>query len=144
MSHLIPSPELAAAVRRRVDELRPNSLGDWPTRVCKEELNALPLHGNVVYLWALRPDGTILCMDHEAFNHPTEPETDPLIIYAVLAQGARIYPELQSWVPPRPAGAQQCDVCQGSGTKQSDGAITHCFKCRSLGWFIPGNIPDRS
>jgi len=101
-------------------------------RVCKEELNALPLHGNIIYLWAIRPDGTVLCMDHEKFNHPTEPETDPLILYAVLVNGARTYPGLQALVPPRPAGAQPCDLCQGQNT------TAHCFKCRSLGWFIPG------
>jgi hypothetical protein len=101
--------------------------------VCKEELNALPIHGNVIYLWAIRPDGTVLCMDHESLNHPTEPETDPLTLYAVLFHGARIYAELQSLVPSPPVGAQPCDLCQGKITND------HCFKCSSLGWFIPGN-----
>ena len=41
------APELAAQIQRRIDELyAPDSLGYWPTRVCKHELNALPLHGN--------------------------------------------------------------------------------------------------
>ncbi len=138
MKPLIPSPDLATHIQRRIDDLHPKSLGEWPMRVCKEDLNALPLQGNIIYLWAIRPDGSVLCMDHESLNHPTELETDPLVIYAVLVEGARTYPELQALVPPRPVGAQPCDLCQTDTPLRAEGAITHCFKCRGLGWFIPG------
>ena len=130
------APDLAVRIQRRIDDLRPpDSLGHWPTRVCKRELNALPLHGNWVYLWALQPDGTVLCMDHEALGHPTEPETDPLVIYAVLAHGSRIYPELPELVPARPEGARPCSVCEAAGMVKSGlESYDSCLGCRGLGY----------
>ena len=137
MEPLTPSPELAAHIQRWIDELQPDPLRGWPVRVCKEELNALPLHSTLIYLWAIRPDGAVLCMDHEAFGHPTEPETNPLVRYAVILQGARAYPELQALAPARPAGAQPCDDCQGTGAlAQGEAAPTPCFRCRGLGWLV--------
>ena len=134
------APDLAAHIQRRIDDLQPpDSLGHWPTRVCKQELNALPLHGNWVYLWALQPDGTVLCMDHEALTHPTETETDPLVIYAVLVHGSRIYPELQKLVPARPEGAQPCSACEGAGMVTSGPeSYDSCLGCRGLGWYVAG------
>ena len=132
------APDLAVRIQRRIDDLQPpDSLGHWPTRVCKQELNALPLHGNWVYLWALQPDGTVLCMDHEALTHPTEPETDPLVIYAVLVQGSRSYPELQELVPARPEGARPCSACEATGMVKSGlEAYDSCLGCRGLGWYV--------
>ena len=133
---LTPAPELAARIQQRIDELQPKSPRAWPVRVCKEELNALPLHGNILFLWAIQPDGTVLCMDHEAFGHPTEPEIDPLTVYAVVEQGARSYPELQALIPACPARAQACAACGGQGYTQ-EATNAHCFRCSGLGWFIP-------
>jgi hypothetical protein len=89
-----PSPELAAFIQEEIDKLRTDGLQNWLWRVCKE-LNALPIHGDLVYLWALRPDGVVLCIDHEALGHPTEPETDPANLQVALSEGASVYPQLQ-------------------------------------------------
>jgi hypothetical protein len=104
MNPLTPSPELAVQIRRRIDALQPAAGGEWSLeesvlRACKEELGALPLHANTIYLWALQPDGTLQCMDHEAFARPTVPETDPQRIFTAVVHGARRYPELQELVP---------------------------------------------
>jgi hypothetical protein len=134
-----PTPELAARIQHLIDELKPSTFGDWPLRVCRDDLHALPLHGNRIFLWALRPDGEVLCMDHEAWGHPTEPETDPLILYAVLLHAARRHPELQELVPPRPATAKQCDRCGGVGSHERQdggtGSSESCMGCSGLGWF---------
>ena len=137
---LTPSPELAARIRQWIDELPTEGLQFWLHRVCRE-LNALPLHGTLIYLWALRPDGVVLCIDHEAFGHPTEPESDPLTVYAVLAQGTREHPELGELLPPCPAGVRRCELCAGAGWTEAEppalGSV-HCFRCSGLGWYVAG------
>lgn len=118
----------SAFIQRQIDLLTPGTaLGDWPLRVCKGELNALPIDANSVYLWALRPDGVVLCMDHEALNHPTEPETDPTRLAIVLTRAARQHPELRSLMPAPPPGASTCRACGGEG----DGS---CRSCDGVGW----------
>ena len=131
-------PEHAHWIQRRIDELRADTLGDWPRRVCKEQLNALPLAGNSIYIWALRPDGSVVCLDHEAFALPWEVETDPVVVYAVLLQGAHRYPELQALVPSPPPGARRCGSCEGTGAEGRDGHSVSCLSCRGLGWYRVG------
>ena len=119
-----------------IDELQPTTFGDWPLRVCRDDLNVLPLRGDRIFLGALRPDGAVLCMDHETWGHPTEPEADPLILYAVLLQAARRRPELQELIPPRPPTAQPCKSCGGLGRQgRQDGSSECCMGCSGLGWF---------
>ena len=131
-----PSPELAARIRQWIDELTAKGLQNWLLRTCKE-LDILPLHATSIYLWALRPDGVVLCMDHEAFRQTTEPETDPLTIYAALAQGARTHPELRELLPGCPTGTRECDLCQGLGWTKAPGEETGtgCLQCNGLGWY---------
>jgi len=137
---LTPSPELAARIRQWIDELPTEGLQFRLQRVC-QELNALPLHGTLIYLWALRPDGVVLCIDHEAFGHPAEPENDPLTVYAALAQGTREHPELVELLPPRPAGVRRCERCAGAGWTEAKPPAQRssiCFRCNALGWYVPG------
>jgi hypothetical protein len=138
MNPRTPSPELAARIQGWIAELEAESFGAWPIRVCRDELNALPILSNIVYLWALRPDGTVLCMDHEAAFHPTESETDSLTIYAALVNGARRHPELAELIPPPPAGARPCSSCGGTGLQAQEGSDydTSCYGCSGLGWVI--------
>jgi hypothetical protein len=127
---------LGAQITRQIDALRPTALGDWTLRVCKEELHALPVLGNQIYLWALRPDGTVLCMDHEAFTHPSEPETDPLTCFAVAVAAARSNPELSALIPACPRGARPCRPCSASGVEpQPDGSSISCLSCGGRGWY---------
>jgi hypothetical protein len=140
MRPTVPSPEVEAFIQRHIDEMQTEGLQNWLWRVCKE-LNALPIHGTILYLWALRPDGLVLCIDHEAFNHPTEPETDPRRLYAALHRGARIYPELRELVGPAPAETRPCPACGGSGSTEAapgEAARGVCDRCDGLGWFYPG------
>ncbi|HEU0300194.1 MAG TPA: HEAT repeat domain-containing protein, partial [Longimicrobium sp.] len=128
-----PSPALSARIQAWIDGLEPEPGSGWPVRVCKEQLNALPLHASIIYLWALRPDGTLLCMDHEAFGHPTEPESEPLAAFAAIVQGARTYPELRELIPAPPAHVQPCDSCDGNGWRADR---SFCSSCRGFGWWI--------
>jgi len=136
------SPEISRQIQQRIDALDTNGIGRWTLRVCKEELNALPLHGNQVYLWAVRPDGEVLCVDHEAFAHPAEPERDALTLHAVLWQGARKYPELRALLPPPPDGARECEACGGTGRGDGHTPPTPgCLRCDGLGWYAPLPLP---
>lgn len=135
---LTPSPELAARIQQWIDELPTEGLQYWLQRVC-QELGALPLHGTMIYLWAVRPDGMVLRIDHEAFGHPVEPETDPLTVYAVILQGAQDYPELRDLRPLRPTGVHECDLCGGVGWVESApdmGGSATCARCNGLGQTI--------
>lgn len=141
-----PSPELSAHIQREIDALGPAPgeqwhPGAWPTRVCKEELGALPLWADLIFTWALRPDGTVLRMDRDSLFHPTEPETDPLALYAALEQASRMDPELAVLVPDPPAGTRKCATCGGMGhyeKREGDAERTvMCLSCGGLGWIVP-------
>jgi hypothetical protein len=131
-----PSPELADRIQQLINELPTESDSNWLQRACKR-LNALPLHGNLNFLWALLPNGNVVSIDHEAFSLPTEPETDPMTVYAVLANGARRHPELTEIIPPRPRGVRQCELCNGSGwiNPPIPGGSNFCVRCNGLGWY---------
>ncbi|HSU13395.1 hypothetical protein [Longimicrobium sp.] len=129
------SPEFGRRIQQRIDALDTADPRAWPVRVCKEEMNALPLHGNQIYLWALRPDGVVLCLDHESASHHVEEERDPLTLFAVLVQGAKKYPELRQIVPPPPPGTQQCEACGGTGSGENwKPPAWDCLRCGGLGW----------
>jgi hypothetical protein len=127
------SPESGRLVQQRIDALDTADSRAWPARVCKE-MNALPLHGNQVYLWALRPDGVVLCLDHESASHRVDAESDPLTRFAVLVRGAARYPELRQIVPPPPSGAVRCEACGGTGSGEAP--MPDCLKCNGLGWWM--------
>lgn len=124
------SPELQAAIRKRIRELEAPGLGDWVVRKCRDELEALPVHGSQLFVWAVRPDGEVLRLDHEAFGCPVEPEDDPVVRFSVLSLGARRYPELRGWVPAPPPGAHVCEACLSMGVQGETG----CSRCSGFGW----------
>ena len=149
----MPSPELAAHIRRQIELLPTEFPKNWPNRVFKEKLKALPVHYAADYLWGIRPDGTVLRMDLQPVGLSGEPEDDLLTIYAVVAYGARKYPELGELVPDRTtlgmpgspvsiaeyvtasarmAGAQLCDDCGGTGSDEA----SDCSECSGLGWLL--------
>ncbi len=118
--------DAAARIQARIDTLRADATGEWPIRILKESANALPAHANALHVWALRTDGGVLRMDHEALGHPIEPETDPLTRFAVIAQCALRYPELADMIPQPPASARPCAACLARGEG--------CGACGGLGW----------
>lgn len=134
-----PSPELTARIRAWIDALPPGGIGNPIPRLGREH-GFLPLHATQIYLWGVRPDGVVMWMDHEAFRDTPEPETDPLILYAVLARGAETYPELREILPPAPPGVRRCERCGGEGWTQAPGEAiaTGCTWCDGLGWHAHG------
>jgi hypothetical protein len=131
-----PSAKLATQIKEWIAALPTGGLSNWVLNVCKEE-QMLPLHSTSIYIWALRPDGQVLCMDHEAFSQPIDKETDPHTLFAVLNQGARDYPELSVLIPLAPSGMRQCERCSGVGWLKSPEA-THgdaCNRCDGMGWY---------
>jgi hypothetical protein len=136
---LTPSPELAALIRLWVDALPTEGAQNWVGRLCKAN-DSIPLHSTEIYLWALRPDGQVLSIDHESFARRAEPENDPVTAYAALAQGARAYPELSSLLTHNPAGARQCEVCGGLGRREAPPpaqGTDACRRCYGMGWRAP-------
>jgi hypothetical protein len=145
MPYRTPSAELAGLIQRHIDALGPGPgeewhPGAWPTRVCKEELGALPLWADLIFTWALRPDGTVLRMDRDSLFHPTEPETDPFARFAVLEQASRMHPELAVLVPDPPAGTRRCTTCGGDGSVEEpvrgERRTIFCRSCGGMGWII--------
>lgn len=137
------TPKLSEAVQRRIDEIDTSGVGTWVLRHCRDELNALPLAGNQVYLWALRPDGTVLCLDHESFSLSAEEERDATTLYAMAVHAARRYPELGEMVPERPDGIEPCGSCDGRGFDAETG--DGCSACSAVGWrrvSRPAPAPD--
>ena len=134
-----PSPELAALIRRWVDELPTEGMRDMVGRLCKRN-DAIPLVSNSIYLWALRADGQVLCVDHESSAQSAEPETNPRLAYAALLQGARRHPELEELVPLGRAGLQECAGCGGKGwteAKPPEKGTISCHWCYGMGWHAP-------
>jgi len=137
-----PSPELAAFIQSQIDEMPTEGIGYWRNHHCKE-LNALPIDGNQIYIWAIRPDGVVFCVDHESFSHDTWVEDDPVAIYEALFQGASGCPELRELLPARPADADLCKACWGGGevgkaAPVGAGVNGICSRCEGRGWFRPG------
>jgi hypothetical protein len=138
MNPLTPSPELSARIQQRIDALQTGSgaIDLSFEHTCREELNALPLHWRSLYLWAIRPDGVVLCVDYEPFRRPVEPEENLGNICTALYHGARMYPELQElFERVRPEGFRPCDQCGGTGLKaRGDGRHDYCWACDVRGW----------
>jgi hypothetical protein len=136
---LTPSPDLAARIRRWIDELPTEGTEHWRSRLCKQH-DSIPLHCTQIYLWALRPDGQVLSIDHESSTRRAESENDPATAYAALAQGARAHPELSELLTHNPAGVRRCEVCGGMGwteTPPPAHGTDSCQRCLGMGWYAP-------
>jgi hypothetical protein len=132
-----PSAELTSRIQGLIDAWQPQG---WVQRACKVDYNALPLHSNLISIWCLQPDGTVFSWDHESFSRHEEPETDPLVRFAVLLRGAREYPDLQELVPEPPPHARECDSCGGTG-EAADCDVHWCYGCNGLGWIVQRSSP---
>ena len=131
----MPTPEQSAQIQKHIDDLTEEAYPGGPVRELKERWNALPLHSTVVYLWGIRPDGTLLWMDHEALFYPTEPETRQHQKWAVMVRGAQKYPVLAELIPPAPKGFRVCEECWATGTYISGpDRGEFCLNCMGMGW----------
>jgi hypothetical protein len=105
-------------------------------------LGVLPLTWDMGGCMALRPTGEIVswAWDEEA---KVSVEDDPLERNRALFQGAAKYPALRPLLPPRPADAETCAHCKGTGTisgvpEAVSGQLV-CF-CGGAGWLPPGRV----
>jgi hypothetical protein len=91
---------LAALIRRWVQALPAEGMVN---RLCKEN-DAILLDCSDIYLWVLRTDGQVLCIDHESFAQRAEPESDAEVAYGRIKVGAMEHPELLELLPPDRGG----------------------------------------
>jgi hypothetical protein len=128
-----PAEDHSAQVQKRIDELAPDPITAWHLVACKESFNALPLFGNMLYTWAMRPDGSVLRFDRDAVGNRIEEETNPIALFSVIAFGASHYPELVPLIPQPPKSIRLCPDCMGKGWID-DADPTHCSNCDGVGW----------
>lgn len=127
-----PSPELAAWIESRV-AAQTGYFGDGAAKAA----GALALHETQFYVYALRPDGTLVRVDFEALSWPSCEETDARRVYAAMRHGAAKFPQLESLVPPRPVGVGECVRCHGRGAwMRADGVVEQCIDCDALGYRV--------
>jgi hypothetical protein len=99
------------------------------------ELGVLPLWVDWTVFLAIRPDGGVIVVDHEAAEPNPRPANDLTFVAIALVEGAARYPELAHLLPARPSGRSACTTCGGVGTlSMSRGSVVlHCV-CGGLGW----------
>jgi len=51
-----------------------------------------------------------------------------------IAIASQAIPELTPWLPARPAGATDCELCQKTGWLQPPKPNLLCEKCNGMGW----------
>src|SRR5688572_23372604 len=99
------------------------------------DLGVLPLWVDWTVFLAIRSDGEVLMVDHEAAEPNPRPANDLTFVGIALVEGAARYPELAHFLPARPLGRAACATCGGVGTlSMSRGSVVlHCV-CGGLGW----------
>jgi hypothetical protein len=98
------------------------------------ELEVLPLWIDWSVFVAIRPDGALVVVNHEAPAPDPQPAKDLTFIAIALVEAAANYPELAHLRPPRPSG-RSCATCGGAGTVSvgRGNVVLHCV-CGGLGW----------
>jgi HEAT repeat protein len=127
---LPPPPNLQQRIRELIRALVADKLGQWPTRMARDEYQALPLWGSYGYLWCLTAEGAIIQLDLDAVAHVMDVETNPLVRFAAMMHGATKYPELWGLVPAAPPKTRPCLSCNSQGYMDE----ASCFSCSGLGW----------
>ncbi len=121
-------------VRATVDALlRLEHAGSDEEREAARATNALPVYLDMGGALCFTTDGCVLQYDWE--TETAEPENDRDWILVAAVATAEKYPALVDILPARPATAETCSRCQGSGRS----ALTRdlrlrCGKCFGLGW----------
>jgi len=125
-------PELRAWIQRKITEFSSDS-SEEPAylKVLVGEHQILPILIDRTGFWGIRPYGEILLIATEEENAPPTVETDPRIRRTAIYQGAKKYPELAPLLPTRPATAQDCPHCAGTGRidvpgVRDDSIICYC------------------
>jgi hypothetical protein len=128
---------IRAAIERRIDEFlaADDPKLEWVKPAVRKH-TFLPLYVGWVAALGVRPDRSFVRWDHEDDRETVKPLSDPYWQRMAACQGAKTYPELRELIPERPAAAQTCDACGGSG--QMSGAPHVICQCGGIGWLIPG------
>jgi hypothetical protein len=107
-------------------------------RKLASELNLLPMLFDMGGYYGIRPNGETLSFAWDE-PHDLRAENDPRICNLVLLQGAKKYPELSVLIPSRPADAEDCPHCNGTGIERYvaehglNPEVNICY-CGGLGW----------
>lgn len=136
-----PSHELAALLRRWIDEPPAGGPGNSVNRLCKEN-DAVPLDCTETYLWVLRTDGRVLCIDHESFAQRAEPEEDAEVAYGKIEVGARTHPELLELLPPDPGGIRADGASRSDQQLKSVGVGGGAEARRDFGGYYNRQVAD--
>jgi hypothetical protein len=100
------------------------------------ELNLLPLLLDMGGCVGIRLNGKFCSL---VWDEPYEliPETEVRICNIALFEGAKRFPRMIEFIPPKPPSALECDYCHGSGTVADlppDLAKNFRCYCGGLGW----------
>jgi hypothetical protein len=121
-------------VRTAVDALlRPEHVGSDAERAAARATHALPVYLDLGGALCFTTEGGVLHYDWGTETAEPEHDRDWILVAAVAA--AEKYPALADILPARPATAETCSRCHGSGRP----ALTRdlrlrCGKCFGLGW----------
>ena len=127
---------MRAAIEKRIEEFlaADDPKLEWMKPAIRKH-TFLPLHVGWVAVLGIRPDGSLVRWDHEDDREAVKPLADAYWQRMAICQGMRKYPELGTLIPQRPASAQACEDCGGTG--QVRGAPQVICQCGGIGWIIP-------
>ena len=115
-------------------------IGERLERDFAAEHQALPLGAEYFLEYYLHPDGRLIV--YTTVTEEVEAERrDPWGLAHGLRIGSKRYPELESLLPPRPAGATSCAACHGTGRVTKGDDWQACWQCNGLGWHPAGLEP---
>jgi hypothetical protein len=80
----------------------------------------------------LDADGEV--WDLDLWDDSIRPVDDGPLKIGLIAIAAERVPELAEWLPCRPVGALDCQVCKKTGWLQPPLPRVQCPKCNGLGW----------
>jgi hypothetical protein len=129
-------PKLSLWIQQKIVEFSGTSSNE-PEYLKKlaRYFQVLPILSGWSGFWGIRSDGVILLISIEE-DVEFIVETDSRIRTTALYQGTKKYPELKPLVPQRPAIAQDCSYCGGTGQAVmenfSPDALV-CY-CGGIGW----------
>jgi hypothetical protein len=105
-----------AFIRERVDRFESEAPDDWKWELPYVlKYGALPVFRGWTETLAIREDGSLVRWSTEAEWPGAREFGERTWVNLALVQAARLYPELQGLVPPRPNDADTCPQCRGSG-----------------------------
>ena len=92
---------------------------------------------NWTWLYAVDEEGRLYFSEGD-FQEYCE-EHDPWRRHVMLAEAARLYPEVRNLAPVRAPGDSTCDICGGTGTRPESRRVC---RCGGTGW-LPAAVPER-